>query len=72
MRVAVERGRVHLVCDFMDLKIIIWNVCGMGNRGKRVSIRYEISGLYPDILCLQETKLESMYNQVKEVWGSKD
>lgn len=56
--------------DLMDLKLLSWNVKGLRNRDKRISISKGLSGVYPDILVVQETIIESMSDQImKEVWG---
>lgn len=53
----------------MDLKIISWNVRGMENRDKRAVIKQSITCAFPDIFCLQESKIQSMSDAlVKEVW----
>lgn len=55
----------------MDLKIFSWNVRGLGNRDKRVSINRSIVDAKPDIICVQETKIQSMSDSIiKDVWGS--
>lgn len=44
----------------------------MGNRDKRAVIKQSITSAFPDILCLQESKIQSMNDGiVKEVWGSR-
>lgn len=54
----------------MNLKIIFWNVRGMTNRDKRVVIKQSIACAFPDILCFQESKIQSMSDALlKEVSG---
>lgn len=55
----------------MDLKILSWNVRGMGNRDKMVAINQNIIVAKPDIICLLETKIQAMCDRiVSDVWGS--
>lgn len=54
----------------MDPKLLTWNVRGLGNRDKRISICKGVGGLNPDILVLQVSKNEQITrSMVKEVWG---
>lgn len=54
----------------MDLNLLSWNVRGMVNRDKRAVIKRGISNLTPDILCVQESKMQALSDGVvKEVWG---
>lgn len=54
----------------MDLKLLSWNVHGLGNRDKRVAVNKGFVGGHPDILVLQETKLSFMDEKVvREIWG---
>lgn len=56
----------------MDLKLLSWNVRGMRNRDKRVTIHQNIVDVNPNIFCLQETKIQLMSDSmVKDVWGSR-
>lgn len=56
--------------DLMDLKLLTWNVRGLGNMDKRVAICKDFNGVFSDILVLQETKVEAMSDQfVREIWG---
>lgn len=42
----------------------------MSNWDKRVSISHGIPGSNPDLICLQETKIECInVDIVREVWG---
>jgi exonuclease III len=41
-------------------KILSWNVHGLNNVAKREEVKQVISLLKPDLLCLQETKLEAL------------
>ena len=42
----------------MNLKIIFWNVKGLNDRDKRLRVRNVVRKWGPDIICLQETKME--------------
>lgn len=54
----------------MDLRLLSWNVRGLGNHDKRVAICKDINSYLSDMLVLQETKREIMSDQfVKEIWG---
>ena len=42
----------------MNLKIISWNVSGLNDRDKRLRVRNLVRKWGPDVICLQETKME--------------
>jgi exonuclease III len=43
----------------MDNKIILsWNVCGLNARARQDNVRTLVTDLRPSIVCLQETKLD--------------
>ena len=42
----------------MNLKIISWNVRGLNDRDKRLRVRNLVRKWGPDVICLQETKME--------------
>ena len=42
----------------MNLKIISWNVRGLNDRDKRLRVRNMVRRWRPDVICLQETKME--------------
>jgi exonuclease III len=44
----------------MNLKIFSWNVRGLNDAGKRLSISNFMKSCKPDVACLQETKMESI------------
>lgn len=70
MLVATEGVKGLYLVDFMDLKILTWNVRGLGNRDKRVAVYKGIGGVSLNILVLQESKIEEMSNRmVAEIWG---
>lgn len=46
----------------MDLKILSWNVQGLNNREKRISISQGFLNAKPDLICLQETKLMDIHD----------
>jgi exonuclease III len=45
----------------MDLKIISLNVRGINDAGKRSSISNLLKSWKPNVVCLQETKMNSIY-----------
>ncbi|KAE8652281.1 uncharacterized protein LOC105434766 [Cucumis sativus] len=53
------------------MKILAWNVRGIGSTQKRVQIKHVISDYAPDFVCLSETKLLNVNNKlVKSIWSS--
>jgi exonuclease III len=44
----------------MNLRIVSWNVRGTNDVGKRSSINNLLKSWKPDVVCLQETKMESI------------
>ncbi|WJX25077.1 hypothetical protein P8452_14152 [Trifolium repens] len=53
------------------MKIVSWNIRGLGGLEKRKEVRKLIGDLGPSILCLQETKLQSCdASLVLALWGS--
>lgn len=40
------------------MKIMSWNVTGLGSKRKMVVVKEQLLRLYPDIVILQETKIE--------------
>lgn len=66
-----RKGKGYIGADFMDLKIISWNVRGLCNREKCCSINQGFINARPDLICLQDTKLRVISNLiVKDIWGS--
>lgn len=54
-------------------KIISWNVRGVNNRGKRHIIRGCLAKWKPDIVCLQESKLEKCLDEtIHSMWRLKE
>ena len=54
----------------MNLKIISWNVRDLNERDKRLRVRNLIRNWRPDIVCLQETKMELRIRPViRSLWG---
>jgi exonuclease III len=54
-------------CYIMDnvvqqYKMLNWNIRGLNNKAKQEDIRHVINMFNPDVICLQETKLESVDN----------
>ena len=55
----------------MNLKILSWNVRGLNNFHKRVIVKILLKEWKGDVICLQETKLNSTNSTVvKSLWGS--
>ena len=55
----------------MTLKILSWNTRGLGAREKRMLVKHTIRKSKPDIVMLQETKLENIHEwDVREFTGS--
>ena len=53
----------------MNLKIISWNVRGLNDRDKRLRVRNLVRKWGPDVICLQETKMESITRAViRSLW----
>lgn len=53
------------------LKFISWNVRGLNERDKRLAVRQTLLIEKPDLICLQETKLESLDNRTtREICGN--
>lgn len=52
------------------IKYLSWNVRGLGQREKRLAVRQSVLLQQPDILCLQETKLQAIDDvTLKEICG---
>ena len=55
------------------MKIISFNICGLGMVEKRREIRRLIVEKSPDVFCIQETKLEVVDDVMcRSLWGSED
>jgi exonuclease III len=53
------------------MKIISWNIRGLGGLEKRKEVRKLVGDLRPSILCLQETKLQTCDNSLcLSLWGN--
>lgn len=53
------------------MKVLCWNVRGLGSPVKKATVKYVICSSKADIVLIQETKLSSMSNAtVTEVCGS--
>ncbi len=48
----------------MNVKIISWNVRGVNDSGKRLRIKNMLKDWHVDIICLQETKMELITDQI--------
>lgn len=54
-------------------KIRSWNVRGINDRKKRQIIRGFMSRWKPDIICLQETKMEALGDkEIRSLWRVKE
>jgi hypothetical protein len=53
----------------MSVQILTWNVRGLNDPGKRLRIKHMLKIWKPDIICLQETKLELITKAiVRSLW----
>lgn len=53
------------------MKIVSWNVRGMGDQMKRVTVKDILCNYRIDVRLIQETKLSSVTEAIiKEIWGS--
>ena len=53
----------------MNLKIISWNVRGLNDRDKRLRVSNMVRRWGPDVICLQETKMELITRAViRSLW----
>lgn len=49
----------------MDISnILIWNVRGLNRKSRRDSVRALIAAANPQLVCLQETKVQSMSQRI--------
>ncbi|ONH99726.1 hypothetical protein PRUPE_6G046000 [Prunus persica] len=54
------------------MKIISWNIRGLGSRRKRLVLKEQLVWLRPEIVILQETKKQAIDRRlVASVWGSR-
>ena len=54
----------------MNLNIISWNVRGLNDTGKKFSISNLLRNWKPDLVCLQETKMEWISASIVQgLWG---
>ncbi|XP_026429123.1 uncharacterized protein LOC113325110 [Papaver somniferum] len=54
-------------------KIISWNIRGLGDVNKRIVVNSVLLKWRPDVVLLQETKLEVITDQLRrEIWSSQD
>ncbi|KAF8407524.1 hypothetical protein HHK36_006658 [Tetracentron sinense] len=55
-----------------EMRIVSWNVRGLGRGERRLDVRVLLRKLKPDIIALQETKLEEMNDRVvSEMWDNR-
>jgi exonuclease III len=53
------------------MKIVSWNIRGLGGLEKRKEVRKLVGDLSPFILCLQETKLQTFdVSLCLSLWGT--
>jgi len=56
----------------MKVKILSWNVRGLNDINKRSTIKSLIRKWNPDVICLQETKLEEWSSLITgQLWGNR-
>lgn len=56
----------------MKIKILSWNVRGLNEADKKSTIKSMIHKWRPDIVCLQETKIEDWSSQrIRQVAGNR-
>ena len=54
----------------MSVKIISWNVRGLNEHDKRLRVRNLIRKWGPNVVCLQETKMELIKRaMIRSLWG---
>lgn len=55
------------------MKIVSWNVRGLGSKKKRCVIKDLLVKIYPDVVIFQETKLEPVdRNVLKSLWEARN
>lgn len=55
----------------MRVKILNWNEQGLNNKDKRSTLKSLIQKRGADIVCLQETKIESWNpSLIRQIWGN--
>ena len=54
----------------MNLKLLSWNVRGANDSSKRKIIKSFVKSQKMDLLCIQETKIQSMFEEVVRSLGS--
>ena len=63
-------GRGRLWCVYIVMKLLSWNVRGLGGAGKKREVSHLVRERKPFILCIQETKLPVFDAFVcKSIWG---
>jgi endonuclease/exonuclease/phosphatase family metal-dependent hydrolase len=71
--VSVQSGMSLVACPiYVDnlikqFKMLSWNVRGLNSCAKQEDVKQIITIIKPDILCLQETKMESLMCQPLEI-----
>jgi exonuclease III len=53
----------------MNLKIICWNVGGLNDAGKRFRVSNLLKNWKPEVVCLQETKMEKISAGIVRICG---
>lgn len=55
------------------MKIVSWNIKGLCKDEKRLKIKNFVQNHCPDMVCLQETKIQRFDpSMIKSLWSSKD
>lgn len=55
----------------MKVKILSWNVRGLNEADKRTTTSSLIKKWKPNIVCLQETKIEEFpVSWIRQIWGN--
>lgn len=50
--------------NYVDLSVLCWNVRGLNDLAHRELVRQASASARPSVVCLQETKISSMTQQI--------